>query len=113
MTDKTKYKSVAIDHDCYKKIEELALSLHPGVTLSRAQVVKILVNNKCLEDEKYSYEYEVKLMDKIHEIRVEEVHDHDEGKYFYRVYMEINETIKIIGESEIKPELIRYTSKVY
>ena len=56
MTDKTKYKSVAIDHDCYKKIEELALSLHPGVTLSRAQVVKILVNNKCLEDEKYSYE---------------------------------------------------------
>ncbi len=52
-------------------------------------------------------------MDKIHEIRVEEVHDHDEGKYFYRVYMEINETIKIIGESEIKPELIRYTSKVY
>tara|TARA_X000000368_G_scaffold391615_1_gene355730 strand:+ start:258 stop:416 length:159 start_codon:yes stop_codon:yes gene_type:complete len=52
-------------------------------------------------------------MDKIHEIRVEEVHDHDEGKHFYRVYMEVNETIKIIGESEIKPELIRYTSKVY
>ena len=36
MTDKTKYKSVAIDHDCYKKIEELAISLNPGVTLSRA-----------------------------------------------------------------------------
>ena len=61
MTDKTKYKSVAIDHDCYKKSEELAVSLHPGVTLSRAQVVKILVNNKCLEDEKYSYEYEGRL----------------------------------------------------
>ena len=35
-------------------------------------------------------------MDKIHEIRVEEVHNRKEGKYFYRIYMEINETIKII-----------------
>ena len=61
MTDKTKYKSVAIDHDCYKKIEELELSLTPGVTLSRAQVVRILVNNKSLEDENYSYEYEGRL----------------------------------------------------
>ena len=26
MTDKTKYKSVAIDNDCYKKIEELSTS---------------------------------------------------------------------------------------
>ena len=56
---------------------------------------------------------EVKLMDKIHEIRVEEVNDHDEGKNFYRVYMEINETIKIIGESEIKPQLVRYVSEVH
>ena len=61
MTDKTKYKSVAIDHDCYKKIEELAISLNPGVTLSRAQVVRILVNNKCLEDENYSYEQQGRL----------------------------------------------------
>ena len=38
-------------------------------------------------------------MDKIHEIRVEEVNDHEEGKHFYRVYMEINETIKIIGKN--------------
>ena len=52
-------------------------------------------------------------MDKILEIRVEEVHDHDQGRHFYRVYMEINETIKIIGESGIKPKLIRYISKVY
>ena len=61
MTDKTKYKSVAIDHDCYKKIEQLAISLHPGVILSRAQVVKILVNNKCLEDENYSHEHQGRL----------------------------------------------------
>ena len=56
MTDKTKYKSVAIDHDCYKKIEELAISLNPGVTLSRAQVVRILVNNRVLEYENQSYD---------------------------------------------------------
>ena len=52
-------------------------------------------------------------MDKIHEIRVEEVNDHEERKRFYRVYMEINETIKIIGESETKPQLVRYVSEVY
>ena len=34
-------------------------------------------------------------MDIIHEIRVEEVRDIEEGKHFYRVYMEINETIKL------------------
>ena len=56
MTDKTKYKSVAIDNDCYKKIEELAIALSPGITLSRAQVVRILVNNRVLEDENQSYE---------------------------------------------------------
>ena len=49
MTDKTKYKSVAIDQDCYEKIEDLAASLRPGVTLSRAQVVRILVNDKFVE----------------------------------------------------------------
>ena len=56
MTDKTKYKSIAIDHDCYKKIEELAVSLNPGLTLSRAQVVRILVNKTFLEDENETYE---------------------------------------------------------
>ena len=52
-------------------------------------------------------------MDVIHEIRVEEVIDYDEGNHFYRVYMEINETIKIIGESKTKPQLVRYVSRVY
>ena len=52
-------------------------------------------------------------MDKIHEIRVGKVNDHEEGKHFYRVYMEINETIKIIGESKTKPQLVRYVSEVY
>mgnify|MGYP001172252436 FL=1 len=52
-------------------------------------------------------------MDKIHEIRVEEVNDREEGSRFYRVYMEINETIKILGESSTKPQLVRYVSEVY
>ena len=56
MTDKTKYKSVAIDNDCYKKIEELTTALSPGITLSRAQVVRILVNNRVLEYENQSYD---------------------------------------------------------
>ena len=56
MTDKTKYKSVAIDNDCYKKIEELTTALSPGITLSRAQVVRILVNNRVLEDDNQSYD---------------------------------------------------------
>ena len=61
MTDKTKYKSVAIDKDCYKKIEDLTTALSPGITLSRAQVVRILVNNKVLKDKNQSSEYEGRL----------------------------------------------------
>ena len=49
----------------------------------------------------------------ISEIRVEEVHDREEGSHFFRVYMEINETIKILGESSTKPQLVRYVSEVY
>tara|TARA_B100001093_G_scaffold475074_1_gene500330 strand:- start:627 stop:785 length:159 start_codon:yes stop_codon:yes gene_type:complete len=52
-------------------------------------------------------------MDKIHEIRVEEIRDISEGKHVYRVYMEVNKTIKIIGESKTKPQLVRYVSEVY
>ena len=46
MTDITKYKSVAIDHDCYSKIKKLSEKLCPGAKLSLAAVVRILVNNK-------------------------------------------------------------------
>ena len=58
-------------------------------------------------------------MDKIHEIRVEEVHDHEEGKHFYRVYMEINKSIKMVNftvdqirEIMSKPQNIRNISVV-
>ena len=51
MTDITKYKSVAIDHDCYSKIKKLSEKLCPGAKLSLAAVVRILVNNKFLYEE--------------------------------------------------------------
>ena len=44
--NKKKYKSIAIDISCYKKIDDLSTSLTPGLTLSKAQVVRTLVNQK-------------------------------------------------------------------
>ena len=50
----------------------------------------------------------------IEEIRVEEVHDHEDGLHFYRVYFyHQNGKIEIIGESSIKPIMARYVSKIY
>jgi len=47
---------------------------------------------------------------KISEIRIEEVHDTEETKVFWRVYYTMNERIIILGESEINPRLARYKS---
>jgi hypothetical protein len=49
--------------------------------------------------------------DKISEIRIEEVHDIEEIKVFWRVYYTVNERIIILGESEINPQLARYKSR--
>ena len=50
----------------------------------------------------------------ISEIRIEEVHDHEESKHFFRVYFYYeNGKIEIMGKSNIKPILARYVSKVY
>tara|TARA_R100000278_G_scaffold40304_1_gene35528 strand:+ start:340 stop:528 length:189 start_codon:yes stop_codon:yes gene_type:complete len=47
MTDISKYKSIAIDHDCYNKIGKLTKILAPkNIKISRAQVVKVLVEEK-------------------------------------------------------------------
>ena len=47
MTDISKYKSIAIDHDCYHKITKLTKHMSPKYTkISRAQVVKVLVEEK-------------------------------------------------------------------
>ena len=46
----------------------------------------------------------------ITEIRVEEVHDLEEEKVFWRIYYTIDERIVILGESIVNPQLIRYKS---
>ena len=50
----------------------------------------------------------------ISEIRVEEVHNHEEGKHFFRVYFYYEDgKIEIMGESNIKPILARYVLKIF
>ena len=44
--DISKYKSLAVDHDCYNKIEQMTKLLAPGVTLSRAQGIRMLVEKE-------------------------------------------------------------------
>ena len=46
----------------------------------------------------------------ISEIRVEEVHDIEEEKVFWRIYYTIDENIVILGESIVNPQLFRYKS---
>ena len=53
-------------------------------------------------------------LEKITEIRIEEVHNHEDGHHFYRVYFyHQNGKINIMSESSIKPVLGRYVSKIY
>jgi len=53
-------------------------------------------------------------LEKIKEIRVEEVRDFEEGCHFYRVYFyHQNSKIDIMSEISTKPILARYVSKVY
>ena len=53
-------------------------------------------------------------LDKIKEIRVEEVRDFEEGYHFYRVYFyHQNGKIDIMSESSTKPILARYVSEIY
>ena len=50
----------------------------------------------------------------IEEIRVEEVHDHENSEHFYRVYFHCKDgKIEIMGESKTKPILARYVSNIY
>ena len=46
----------------------------------------------------------------INEIRLEEVHDIEEEKVFWRIYYTIDEKIVILGESVVNPQLFRYKS---
>ena len=47
----------------------------------------------------------------ISEVRVEEVHDTEEERVFWRIYYTIDEQIVILGESLINPQLVRYKSR--
>ena len=47
----------------------------------------------------------------ISEVRVEEVHDIEEEKVFWRIYYTIDEKIVILAESLINPQLVRYKSR--
>ena len=50
----------------------------------------------------------------ISEIMIEEVHDYEESKHFFRVYFYYESgKIEVMGESNTKPILARYVSKVY
>jgi hypothetical protein len=44
--DISKYKSLAVDHKCYEAINKLTKHLAPGITLSRAQVIRMLVEKE-------------------------------------------------------------------
>ena len=46
MTDISKYNSLAVSHNCYDQLTQLAKLLAPGVTLSRAQVIRMLVDKE-------------------------------------------------------------------
>ena len=53
-------------------------------------------------------------LEKIKEIRVEEVRDFEERSHFYRVYFYHDDgRINIMSESSTKPILARYVSKIY
>ena len=46
MTDFSKYKNVSLSKDTYTKLDKLRKVIVPNITISRAQTVNILVNEK-------------------------------------------------------------------
>lgn len=46
MTDISKYKNVSLSKDTYTKLDKLRKVIVPNTTISRAQTVNILVNEK-------------------------------------------------------------------
>jgi hypothetical protein len=55
MTDISKYKSLAVDHACYDKIDKMTKILAPGITLSRAQVIRMLVERDIKNKENWMW----------------------------------------------------------
>ena len=50
-------------------------------------------------------------MDKITEIRIEEVFDEENDYHYYWIYYFKNEEVKIIGKSSVKPKYFRQITR--
>ena len=50
-------------------------------------------------------------MNKITEIRIEEIFDEENNKHYYWIYYYKNEEIKIIGKSSVKPQCYRQIAR--
>ena len=50
-------------------------------------------------------------MDKIKEIRMEEVFDEENDQHYYWIYYFKNEEVKIIGKSSVKPKCYKQTAR--
>ena len=46
MTDISKYKNVSLQKDTYNKIDKIRKVMIPEMTISRSQVITLLVNEK-------------------------------------------------------------------
>ena len=51
-------------------------------------------------------------MDKITEIRVEEIFDEENNQHYYWIYYYKNDEVKIIGKSSVKPQCYRQNCEV-
>ncbi len=50
-------------------------------------------------------------MDKITEIRIEEIQDEENSQKYYWIYCYKNDVIKIIGKSSVKPKCFRQVAR--
>ena len=50
-------------------------------------------------------------MDKITEIRIEEIHDEENNQKYYWIYYYKNDEIKIIGKSSVKPQCFKQIAR--
>ena len=50
-------------------------------------------------------------MDKITEIRIEEIFDEENNQHYYWIYYYKNEEVKIIGKSSVKPKCYRQIAR--
>ena len=49
---------------------------------------------------------------KIHEIRIEKIHNTTDNETFYWIYAHVDDEVKIIGKSTTMPNIIKYNVKM-